>query len=49
VTRIIMASTILAFATFSAIAWWFEKGKPGEAVSAGLVHCIQNPAFCKRS
>ena len=33
VTRIIMASTILAFVTFSAIAWWFEQGKPGEAVS----------------
>jgi predicted permease len=33
VTRIIMASTILAFASFSAIAWWFDKGKPGEAVS----------------
>jgi malonate transporter len=35
VTRIIMASTILAFLSFSAIAWWFEKGKPGEAVSVG--------------
>ena len=33
VTRIIMASTVLAFLSFSAIAWWFEKGKPGEAVS----------------
>ena len=28
-----MASTILAFVTFSAIAWWFEQGKPGEAIS----------------
>jgi malonate transporter len=35
VTRIIMASTILAFLSFSAIAWWFEQGKPGEAVSVG--------------
>ena len=36
VTRIIMASTILAFISFSVIAWAFEKGKPGEAVSVSL-------------
>ena len=29
VTRIIMASTVLAFVSFSAIAWLFEQGKPG--------------------
>ncbi len=33
VTRIIMASTMLAFISFSVIAWAFEKGKPGEAIS----------------
>src|SRR6185295_2492411 len=33
VTRIIMASTILAFASFSVIAWWFDKEKPAEAIS----------------
>ena len=33
VARIIMASTVLAFVTFSAIAWLFEQGKPGEAIS----------------
>ena len=36
VTRIIMASTILAFISFSVIAWAFEEGKPGEAVSVRL-------------
>ena len=36
VTRIIMASTMLAFVSFSVIAWAFEKGKPGEAISVGL-------------
>jgi len=36
VTRIIMASTMLAFISFSVIAWAFEKGKPGEAVSVSL-------------
>ena len=36
VTRIIMASTVLAFVSFSVIAWAFEKGKPGEAISVGL-------------
>ncbi|MEP7303671.1 MAG: AEC family transporter, partial [Caldimonas sp.] len=35
VTRIILLSTVLAFATFSAIAWAFERGRPGEAVSTG--------------
>jgi len=29
ITRIIMASTVLAFATFSAIAWLLGSGKPG--------------------
>ena len=29
ITRIILVSTVLAFATFSAIAWLFEQGKPG--------------------
>ncbi len=29
VTRIIMASTMLAFVTFSTIAWLFHAGKPG--------------------
>ena len=33
VTRILLLSTVLAFASFSFIAWLFEKGKPGEAVS----------------
>jgi len=33
VTRIILASTVLAFASFSTIAWLFDRGKPGEAVS----------------
>ena len=36
VTRIIMASTVLAFASFSGIAWLFDQGKHGEAISAGL-------------
>ena len=36
VTRIIMASTVLAFASFSGIAWLFEKGKPGQSISADL-------------
>ena len=27
VARIIMASTALAFATFSGLAWWFDVGK----------------------
>ena len=36
VTRIIMASTMLAFISFSVIAWAFEKGKPGEAISVSL-------------
>ena len=36
VTRIIMASTVLAFISFSVIAWSFEQGKPGEAINVGL-------------
>jgi malonate transporter len=36
VTRIIMASTVLAFLTFSALAWWFEQGKPGEAIGPSI-------------
>ena len=36
VTRIILVSTALAFLSFSAIAWLFELGKPGEAISAQI-------------
>jgi predicted permease len=36
VTRIIMASTMLAFVSFSVIAWAFGQGKPGEAISVRL-------------
>jgi len=36
VTRIIMASTIFAFLTLSALAWWFDQGKPGEAISTRI-------------
>ena len=51
VTRIIMASTILAFVSFSAIAWGFEQGKPGEAISAGQwsVYGIQHRPCRDRS
>ena len=38
-----MASTILAFISFSVIAWAFEKGNPERQSASVLVHCIQNP------
>ena len=42
VTRIILVSTALAFLSFSAIAWLFEWGKPGEAISAqiGILYSV---------
>ena len=34
VARIIMASTVLAFVTFSALAWAFGVGRPGTTAAA---------------